>query len=412
VNNLIRGVAAGLKDWQEDMGAALTAGGSEDALTLTTNGTLAALADGVEVGFVAASANTGAATLAVDGLTAKAIRRPGDLALLAGNIAQGGHYTVSYDASANSGNGAWMLHNPTFVSGLFDITTITEETSPAADDKVLFSDTSASGANRQTTWQNILKVLGLITEETAIAADDTVPFNDTSASGAARRMSIADFAKFPTVLDELSTGVDGSADYFLIIDATDGAAKKCLVRFFGAGKRSIDFRACDMVPIPNGGVGAAVPTAYSEQRGATNEIMADGWAFIDSATRKVQIRFKLPDTWDATDAPELQVKLRWIPDTGAGAGDVMWRARAMCLGDGTAIDNAWGTADTVTDTKIGTSSEHYTAAMDVTPADATSGKEVFLEISRLGANAADTMSGDAILTLVEVVYTVTTIVAE
>lgn len=112
VNNGVRAIAAMLKEWQEDIGAALTTGGTADAQTLTTNGGLGALADGVMLGFVAGATNTMPATLNVDALGAKAIRKRGDTALEANDILAGGHYLVTYDASANAGAGAWMLINP------------------------------------------------------------------------------------------------------------------------------------------------------------------------------------------------------------------------------------------------------------------------------------------------------------
>jgi hypothetical protein len=117
VNNGIRAIAAALKEWQEDLGGGLTAGGTADALTLTTNSGIASYADGVRLSFVAASSNTGAATLNVDGIGAKAIRKvtlssTNDAALAANDMRANGHYAVEYDASANSAAGAWILLNP------------------------------------------------------------------------------------------------------------------------------------------------------------------------------------------------------------------------------------------------------------------------------------------------------------
>lgn len=110
VNNGMRADAAMLAQWAADIGAALTTGGTANAQTLTTNGTLAALADGVLLGFVAGATNTAAATLNVDSLGAKSLRKWGDVDLDPNDIAIGGHYLVTYDASANSAAGAWILH--------------------------------------------------------------------------------------------------------------------------------------------------------------------------------------------------------------------------------------------------------------------------------------------------------------
>ena len=112
VNNGVRAIAAALKKWQEDIGGALVSTGAANSYALSTNGTLAALADGVLLVFIANHSNSGAATLNVDTLGAKAIRKGGDAALVSGDIPSGMACLVSYDASANSAAGAWLLHNP------------------------------------------------------------------------------------------------------------------------------------------------------------------------------------------------------------------------------------------------------------------------------------------------------------
>jgi hypothetical protein len=115
INNAIRGEAAELAEYLLDIGGAVTAGGSANALTLTTNAGVSAYADGQHFAFVASADNTTAATLSVDAVGAKAIRKNGDAALEGGEIVTGGHYIVQYDASAASGAGAFMLINPTVV---------------------------------------------------------------------------------------------------------------------------------------------------------------------------------------------------------------------------------------------------------------------------------------------------------
>lgn len=56
--------------------------------------------------------NTGAATLNVDSVGAKAIRRQDDTALQSGDMISGGKYLLVYDATFNSAAGAWVLLNP------------------------------------------------------------------------------------------------------------------------------------------------------------------------------------------------------------------------------------------------------------------------------------------------------------
>lgn len=117
VNNAIRGFVAEIAEWRDDLGGALTSGGTADAQTLNTNGTVGALADGIMVSFVAGATNTTTtATLDVDALGAKKMRRLGDTALLAGDITSGNHYLAQYDASADSAAGGWIILNPSKIA--------------------------------------------------------------------------------------------------------------------------------------------------------------------------------------------------------------------------------------------------------------------------------------------------------
>lgn len=88
------------------------AGGSANALTLTPTVAMTAYADQDVVTFEAASNNSGAATLNISGVGAKAIRKiigGTDVALVSGDLRDGGRYQVNYDAAANSAAGAWIL---------------------------------------------------------------------------------------------------------------------------------------------------------------------------------------------------------------------------------------------------------------------------------------------------------------
>jgi hypothetical protein len=95
-----------------DIGGIGTVGGTADVITLTSTSTYQTLESGLTLSFKAGSANTGAATLNLDGLGAKAIRRQGDSALVANDIIANGRYLIQYDAAYNSTAGAWVLLNP------------------------------------------------------------------------------------------------------------------------------------------------------------------------------------------------------------------------------------------------------------------------------------------------------------
>lgn len=154
VNNAMRGMMAETAEWRDDISGAITSGGSANAQTLTTSSTITAYADGQMFAFVAGFTNTSAATLNVDGVGAKALRRDDDQALTGNEVLAGGHYTVRYDASANSAAGAFILVDRG-ISGTqesFSQVTITGQLLPdagsAATPSVAFSNDTDTGLYR------------------------------------------------------------------------------------------------------------------------------------------------------------------------------------------------------------------------------------------------------------------------
>jgi len=92
--------AASLATIQDGTGTYATAGGTANALTLTLTPAITAYVAGQSYRFIAsASANTSAATLAINGLTAKAIQSKGS-ALVGGEIPANAAIQVVYDGAA------------------------------------------------------------------------------------------------------------------------------------------------------------------------------------------------------------------------------------------------------------------------------------------------------------------------
>lgn len=77
----------------------LTSVSGADTITATATPTPAAYATGQTFRFVSAGANTGAATLNISGLGAKAVTKDGSTALVAGDIKSGAVVEVSYDGT-------------------------------------------------------------------------------------------------------------------------------------------------------------------------------------------------------------------------------------------------------------------------------------------------------------------------
>lgn len=116
VNNSARVMMQRGKQLLVDIGGSIAAAGTANGLTVTASSPFAAYADGMMISFRASASNTGAATLSVNGIGAKAIRRmaiTGDVALSANDIRNTGIYVAQYSAALNGAAGAWLLINPT-----------------------------------------------------------------------------------------------------------------------------------------------------------------------------------------------------------------------------------------------------------------------------------------------------------
>ncbi|PAP96639.1 hypothetical protein CIT31_02605 [Mesorhizobium wenxiniae] len=116
VNNSARQAMARNAELLGDIGGALTAGGTADALTITTNSAFTAYANGRILALRIATDNTGAATLNVNAIGAKSIRKmvaAGESALTGGELQATGIYLLMYQSALNAAAGAWLLLNPT-----------------------------------------------------------------------------------------------------------------------------------------------------------------------------------------------------------------------------------------------------------------------------------------------------------
>lgn len=111
VNDAFRESMSQIAEMLDEMGYP-TSGGTANALTLTPATAVTAYASGDVWTLKAASSNTGAATLNISGVGAKAIRKivgGTDVALAANDIQAGVRYGLVYDSTANSAAGAFIV---------------------------------------------------------------------------------------------------------------------------------------------------------------------------------------------------------------------------------------------------------------------------------------------------------------
>ena len=105
VNDAGRADEGILARWYKDSDGSITASGSSNAFSITSNRTIAAYFNNLVMLFTANFSITGAATLNLNGLGAKAIKRPNGDALLTGDIVSSQPVHVIY----KSGTDQWYL---------------------------------------------------------------------------------------------------------------------------------------------------------------------------------------------------------------------------------------------------------------------------------------------------------------
>lgn len=136
VNDSARAMMGRVAEILGDLGGALSAGGTANGLTVTANSAFTTLAEGRLISFRATASNSGAATLNVNGIGAKSIRKmtaTGDSAIAAGDIQNTGIYVAQYSGALNAAAGGWLLVNPTLSSlSLLDLTLVSTDAGASA----------------------------------------------------------------------------------------------------------------------------------------------------------------------------------------------------------------------------------------------------------------------------------------
>lgn len=108
INNSARADEGILARWFRDTNGSITSSGSANAYAITSNRTISSLVNNTLMAWTANHTNTGTATLALNGLTAKAIKRPNGDALVAGDIVSGQTVVVIYKSSPDE----WRMLSP------------------------------------------------------------------------------------------------------------------------------------------------------------------------------------------------------------------------------------------------------------------------------------------------------------
>lgn len=123
---------------------------------------------------------------------------------------------------------------------------------------------------------------------------------------------------------------------------------------------------------------------------ATNKINIDYLAFDAGTAEYAQATFDWPSGFTTFTA-----KFFWTAASGSGA--VVWAAQARCYADDDALDQAQGTAQTVTDTLLAANDTHISSATSaITPGGTVAtGNLCVVQVYRDATNGSDTLAVDA-----------------
>lgn len=194
------------------------------------------------------------------------------------------------------------------------------------------------------------------------------------------------------------TDVDEAQDYVGIYDQTNTANRRVLAKYIGAGVQTIYVPAGAMTP--RGTNGAAPGSGET----ATNKVMRRTLDFDPSTAEYAQFQVRMPKSWNlGTVTAEFQ----WSHPTTTTNFAVVWGIQGVALSDTDALEVAFGTAQTVTDTGATADVQYISGATNAitiagTPA---AGDVVVFQVYRDAASGSDSLAVDARLHGVTIFYT-------
>ena len=428
----------------QDGGHVWVAGSGTDTITATYAPAVTSLTNGLCLRFRAAAANTSTTpTFSPNGLTAKTIIKGASTSLVASDIAGQHHECI---VQYNSTDDKWHLLNPAYAvfspaaapPDLASLTTdstggatgdflpfidvseanaankvtvqdiftnvfanfTADSTGGATSDKLLFSDASESNAAQTVTVDNfVVNSLQLLTtDSTGGATGDLIPFVDVSDSNAGNKVTVSDLFYNAMNNATAETSLQPAADHLIIRDNSASAYRKMLAQYIGAGKQTIWVPAGAMIArTTNGAASGTVETT-------TNKVMIRTLDFDASTDEFAQFSIQMPKGWNESTVTALFV---WSHPSTATNFAVVWGIQGLAVSDDDALDTAFGTAQTVTDTG-GTTNDIYrsseTSAITLAGSPAEGDVAIF-QVYRDADAGGDTLAVDARLHGVALFYT-------
>ncbi len=166
------------------------------------------------------------------------------------------------------------------------------------------------------------------------------------------------------------------------------------------GTRSLVLTAAGLKPTTT--AGCAAPTLVEA---GTNDI--DYWvADFDATTQEYGVwNVVMPDNYDGGT---VTATFYWTSAAGSAGGTVVWGLQGRSYANDEAIDQAYGTAQEVSDDWLANGDVHITSATSAITLGGTpaAGEYVVFRVYRDPADANDDLTGDARLMGVKVEYTI------
>ncbi len=165
VNDGGRAVQGAIARWFGDSNGSVTATGSANAYAITSNRTIASLVNNTMMAWTANFTNTGAATLNLNGLGAKSIKRFNGSALASGDIISGQPVVTIYKSASDQ----WfMMTAPAaLVTNMFaDFSENATPGNPAADVVRVYARDDGSGVT-ELAWRDSAGTVNNLREATA-----------------------------------------------------------------------------------------------------------------------------------------------------------------------------------------------------------------------------------------------------
>lgn len=216
------------------------------------------------------------------------------------------------------------------------------------------------------------------TAKTTPVDADTVPLIDSAAANSLKKLSWANIkATAKTYFDTLYQAILVSGTNIKTINSTSLLGSGDIA--ISANKKWVG--AGELIPRVTSGAG------IDGEELATNKINLDYLAFDSASAEYAQVSFAWPGSYTTFTAT-----FHWT--AASGSGTVTWTAAARCYADDDALDQAQGTAQSVTDTLLAANDAHKSSATSaVTPGGTVaSGNLCVVQIAR---DIADTLAVDA-----------------